>query len=427
MSQNRGCRLNRSVNILILTTIDYSSQISLLDSGDRKPDRLIPCEAVRVVTIIRIALIIPTLDRSGAEKQLTLLACGLPRDRFDVRVLLLTRAGPYADDLQQAQIPVTVLGKRAKFDPTAFWRLRSWLKDVQPDVIHTWLFAANAYGRLASGVVPKAKVVVSERCVDSWKQPWQLWLDRRLISRTDRLVGNSQSVVEFYRDLGVPTEKLVCIPNGIECVAPPAIDRSALLHELGWPEDAFVAGFIGRLAPQKRVDDLIFAVETLRHARPSLRLLLVGDGPQREYLEQFAREVGGADYVRFVGHQTDTARWLDLMDAFCLASSFEGMSNSLMEAMAAGKPEIVSDIPPNRELVVPAETGYLVPTGDRVAYMQFLRALMDDPQLREQLGSAGQLRMQQHFGVSQMIDRYAKLYEQLCDDETDHKSPTTAD
>lgn len=366
-----------------------------------------------VVTKKRIALIIPTLDRSGAEKQFTLLACGLPRDRFDPHVALLTRSGPYAEQLAAANVPVTLLGKRSKLDPSALWKLRGWLKSVQPDIIHTWLFAANAYGRMAAGVAPKAKIVVSERCVDSWKSGWQLWLDRKLISRTDRLVGNSQAVVEFYRQHGVPAEKLVCIPNGIECPPAVTIDRSALLRELGWPEGAFVAGFIGRLAEQKRIDDLIFAVEALRHARPTVRLLIIGDGPLRDRLEAFACDVGCAEQVRFLGHRSDVDQWLALMDVFCLASSFEGLSNSLMEAMAAGKPCLASDIPPNRELITPGETGLLVPVGDRVAYMQFLRVIVDDEELRSRIGSAARERMRQEFSVEKMVENYLNLYDGL--------------
>jgi glycosyltransferase involved in cell wall biosynthesis len=368
---------------------------------------------VTVVTKKRIALMIPTLDRSGAEKQFTLLASGLPRDLFDVHVLLLTRSGPYEKPLRSAGIPITLLGKRFKLDVAAFWRLRSWLKHLKPDIIHTWLFAANAYGRLASRVVPAAKLVVSERCVDSWKRGWQLWLDQRLIRRTDRLVGNSQSVVEFYRKLGIPAAKLVCIPNGIDCPPPMVVDRSRLLTELGWPEDSFVAGFIGRLAEQKRVDDLIFSVETLRQTRPRLKLLVVGDGPLRERLERFTRDVGCSEHVRFLGHRDDVDRWLAFMDVFCLASSFEGMSNSLMEAMAASKPVVVSDIPPNRELVIQGETGFLSPVGDRVAYMQFLRLLIDDADLRRRLGNAGRRRMEENFSVAQMVRRYTELYDTL--------------
>lgn len=361
----------------------------------------------------RLALIIPTLDRSGAEKQFTLLVTGLPQAEFDVHVLALTRGGPFEEPLRAAGIPVTILGKRWKFDPQTYWRLKEWLKALQPDVIHTWLFAGNAYGRLAAKACPHAKIVVSERCVDSWKQGWQLWLDRRLIARTDRLVGNSQSVVEFYRGLGVPGEKLVCIPNGIEVPTRIEIDRTAMLRELGWPDDAFVAGYIGRMADQKRVDDLIFAVETLRQTRLNLRLLLIGDGPKLERLQQFSRDVGCAEHVRFLGHRDDAERWLTLMDTFCLASSFEGMSNSLMEALAAGKPVVVSDIPPNRELVTQGETGFLAPTGDRVAYMQFLRLLIDDRALGEKLGTAARTRMHADFSVAGMIRKYADLYAQV--------------
>jgi len=100
--------------------------------------------------------------------------------RGSVHVLALTRPGPYATDLAAAGIPVTVLGKRLKCDPAAWWKLRKFLKDWQPDVLHTWLFAANSYARLAAGGHPRYPIIVSERCVDSWKSGWQLWLDRKL-------------------------------------------------------------------------------------------------------------------------------------------------------------------------------------------------------------------------------------------------------
>ncbi len=396
----------------------------------------------------RVVLLIPTLDRSGAEKQFTLLATGLPRDEFDVRAIALTRGGPYADELQAAGIPVTVIGKRAKFDPFSFWRLRAELVRQAPDILHTWLFSANAYGRLCAHAIPRAKVVVSERCVDSWKANWQLWLDRRLIARTDRLVGNSASVVEFYRELGVPSEKLVCVPNGIECepieieCEPPTplplplalalalsrppkrrcpsrgegtkpSRREQLLAELNLPPDSFVVGFIGRLAKQKRVEDLIWAVEILRQIRPQLQLVVIGDGPERERLERFARDIHCDRHVTFLGHREDAARFLPAFDVFGLASSFEGMSNSVMEAMSAGLPIVASDIPPNRELVVQSETGFLFKLADTVGIMQFVRRLIDEPGLAEQLGQAGQERIQREFNIPRMIEGYASIYREL--------------
>ncbi len=359
---------------------------------------------------------IPTLDRSGAEKQFTLLATGLPRDEFDVSAIALTRGGPYEQQLAAANIPLTIIGKRAKFDPFSFSRLRAELRRLQPDILHTWLFAANAYGRLCAGVVPQAKIVVSERCVDSWKAGWQHWLDRRLLGRTDRLIGNSPSVVEFYRERGIPPEKLGCIPNGIEVPAAVANDpqvRRALLTELGLPADAFVAGYIGRLAKQKRVEDLLWTVETLRQIRPRLYLVIVGDGPERERLERFAHDIGVTDYVRFLGHREDASRWMQLFDVFCLASSFEGMSNSIMEAMSLGKPVIASDIPANRELVVQDETGFLPKLTDTVGFMQFLRQLIDEPGLKEKLGQAGRERIQRTFNIPRMVEAYAAVYREL--------------
>lgn len=365
----------------------------------------------------RIVMLIPTLDRSGAEKQFTLLATRLPKDEFDVSAIALTRGGPFADELAASGVPLTVIGKRSKFDPFSFIRLRSELKRLQPQILHTWLFAANAYGRLCAGIVPHTKIIVSERCVDSWKAGWQHWLDRRLIDRTDRLIGNSQSVVDFYRESGVPAGKLACIPNGIDIPrnheSSDSSERQAILGELGFPADAFVIGFVGRLAKQKRVEDLLWTVETLRQIRPQLYLVLVGDGPERERLEKFAHDIGVTHHVRFLGHREDVSRWLKLFDVFCLASSFEGMSNSIMEAMAVGKPVIASDIPANRELVVQDETGFLPKLADSVGFMQFLRRLIDEPALRKRMGEAGRERIQQFFSIPRMVDAYAAVYRDL--------------
>jgi hypothetical protein len=140
------------------------------------------------VTRLRIAYVIPTLDQSGAEKQLTLLAELLPREEFEPHVIALTRGGPYAERLQAAGLPVTVLGKRWKFDPFAWRSLARALRQLQPDIVHTWLFAANTYGRYALPRRPRPKVIVSERCVDSWKAGWQLGECRRLL----RSIGIAQ-------------------------------------------------------------------------------------------------------------------------------------------------------------------------------------------------------------------------------------------
>ncbi len=358
-------------------------------------------------------MLIPTLDQSGAEKQLTLLAEQLPHDEFEVRVVALTRGGPYAKRLAESGIHVTVLHKRFRFDPLAYWHVRRLIAQWRPDVLHTWLFAANAYGRLAAGPHAPFPIIVSERCVDSWKSGWQHWLDRRLAPRTARLVGNSCSVLEYYAEQGFPRERLAVIYNGIDAGISAAFDRDARLAELGLPPEARVVGYVGRLARQKRVADLIWALELIRILQDEVYLVIVGDGPERSRLEQFARDIQIERRVRFLGHREDAVRLFPLMNVFWLASDFEGLSNSLMEAQAAGIPAVVSNIGPNRELVISGETGYVVPVGDRVAFAQYTERLLTDTALAEQMGRAARLRMSQEFGVRRMVEAYAALYREV--------------
>jgi glycosyltransferase involved in cell wall biosynthesis len=367
--------------------------------------------------VTRVLLLIPTLDRSGAEQQLTLLATRLPRDEFDVRVATLTRGGPFEDVLKQAGIGVIHLRKRFKFDPVALWRLRRLLRDWQPHILHTWLFAANAYGRLAVGRHRRCKVIVSERCVDSWKSDWQLWLDRRLVSRTDLLVGNAQSVAEFYEQQGIPKSCLRVVPNGIGLPTDAPPSRKQFLAGLEISQQAKIVGYIGRLAKQKRVRDLIWAFELLRSLHDEVHLLIVGDGPERPALEQFARDIQADRQIHFLGHRHDARQLLPLLDVFWLASEFEGLSNSVMEVMAAGVPVVVSDIPPNRELVVPGETGFVVPLGDRVAFAQFTAKLLTDPELAQRLGADARERIRTEFSIDKMVAGYVKLYRELMKDE----------
>jgi glycosyltransferase involved in cell wall biosynthesis len=363
--------------------------------------------------VIKLLLLIPTLDRSGAEKQLMLLATHLARTEFAVHVAALTRRGPYAAELEAAGIPVTVLNKRFKCDPLAYGRLRKFLRECRPDILHTWLFAANAYGRLAAGPRPSFPIVVSERCVDSWKAGWQLWLDRKLAGRTARLVGNSRSVAEFYGAQGVPQEKLAVIHNGIDLPSFPTEARDTLRKELGISPESRVVGFVGRLASQKRVMDLIWAFELIRVMHGEVVFVIAGDGPERAKLEYFAHRLEISGRVTFLGHRDDAPRLLPALDVFWLASEFEGQSNSIMEAMAAGLPVVASNIPPNRELVVDGETGYLAPVGDRVAFAQFAERILLNRALARQLGTAGRERIAGHFSVERMVERYSQLYREV--------------
>jgi glycosyltransferase involved in cell wall biosynthesis len=352
--------------------------------------------------------------RGGAEKQLALLACGLPRDEFDVHVAVLTRTGPLEEQLGQAGVPVTLIGKRWKIDPSAYWRLRRHIRQMQPDIVHTWLFAANAYGRQAAMSAGVKHIVAGERCVDPWKGPVQLSIDRVLARYTERIVTNSSGVREFYAARGLPAEKFTLIANGIGPFQPvPRAARDELLAELQLPADARLVGAIGRLWPQKRVKDLIWAMDLLKSARDDAHLLIIGDGPQRQRLVRYRDQNQIADRVHFLGERGDVPRIVEHLDCLWLASEYEGQSNAIMEAMAAGVSVVATDIAGNRDLVVPGETGFLVPVGDRAAFTRHTHHLLDDAGLARRLGDAGRRRMLEEFSVERMIERHASLYRQL--------------
>ena len=361
----------------------------------------------------RILHIIPSLDRGGAEKQLVLLSAGLAERGWDVHVCALTRGGPRAAELAAHGVPTTVIGKAWQADPVSLWHLARHIRRLRPAVVHTWLFAANAYGRAAARWEHMPHLVASERSVDPWKKVHQWWIDRRLARVTDAIVVNSQGVRDFYVQHGLPAEKFRVIANGVEPARPSTVDRARLLAELGLPANARLIGGIGRLWPQKRWRDVIWAMDLLKVLRDDVHFLIIGAGPERKRLARYRDMVRLREQVHFVGERSDVLELLPHFDLVWLASGYEGMPNALLEAMAAGVPVVASDIPGTRELVVPRETGYLVQVGDRAGYSRYALKILSDPELGRQLGEAGRRRVLEHFGLSAMVDRTAALYREI--------------
>jgi len=367
----------------------------------------------------RILHVIPSLDRAGAEKQMTLLVRGLPRAEFDVHVCALTRGGPLAADLRKAEIPVTLIGKRWRIDPQACWRLSRLVARLRPDLIHTWLFAANAYGRAAGIACGVKHLMAGERCVDPWKGWLELAIDRCLARYTARIVVNSPGVREFYVRHGLPAGKFRVIPNGIPPAEPSPTTREALLAELGLPAGSYLVGAVGRLWPQKRIKDAIWVADMLKFIRDDVHLLIVGDGPHRDRLRRFRDQVEVRDKVHFLGHRDDVPRLMPHFDVLWSTSAYEGQSNAILEAMAAGVPVVATDIPGTRDLVVHEKTGFLVSVHcldaqrRRAAFARHTNILLNDPEMARRLGEAGRQRALEEFSVEQMVRRHADLYRKV--------------
>lgn len=358
----------------------------------------------------RIAFIIPTMVRGGAEKQLSLLASNLPRDEFDPHVFLLTHDGPLSDELRRRDIPVTLIGKRWKADPTAFVRLRRELKRLAPDIVHTWLFAANSFGRAAAISAAVPRIIASERSVDPWKTAMHAVIDRALARRTQCITTNSSGVRDFYIRRGIAAELFRIIPNGILPRQVADVPRDEILRRLEVPPNRKLILAVGRLWPQKRYRDLIWAAELLATLREDTTLVIVGDGPQSGELLRHRDAVTTPAHVRFAGARDDVAELLSAADTFWIGSEYEGQSNAVIEAMQAGVPVIASDIPGNRDLVVPGQTGRLVKLGDAADFARQTNLLLDRPEQAISLGTAAKQRIASEFTVAAMINAHAALY-----------------
>ncbi len=367
--------------------------------------------------MLKVLQLIPSLDRSGAEKQMVLLATKLPRDRFAVEVATLSRSGSFEAELRSAGIPVTAISKRFRIDPFALRRLTRFLRANQFDVVQTWLFAASAYGRVAAHLAQVPVVVVAEMAVDLWKGNLERAIDRRLARWCDRVVGNSNAVVDFYRELGVPNDRLAMIYSGADD-EPPVIDRTRVRAELGIDLAAPLILFAGRLAEQKCVGDLLKALDLLHHVQPDARSLIVGDGPLREPLEEIACLYRLEDHVQFLGHRDDVPALLAAADVLVLPSAYEGLPNVVLEAMRFRKPVVATAAPGTTEVVVDGVTGLLVPVGDPPRLTRALRDVIRDPALAARMGAAGRDRVENHFRVDAMVDQFAQLYESI------HRSKT---
>jgi glycosyltransferase involved in cell wall biosynthesis len=179
------------------------------------------------------------------------------------------------------------------------------------------------------------------------------------------------------------------------------------------PENSRLIGLVGRLWPQKRVKDAIWAADLLKVIHDDVHLLVIGDGPQRDRLRRFRDQCHIRDKVHFRGERGDVPRLLPHFNVLWSTSGYEGQSNVILEALAAGVPVVATDIPGTRELVVSGTTGYLVPLGDRAAFARYTERLLNDASLAAQFAAAGRDRVQCEFSVEKMIERHVELYREV--------------
>ena len=343
------------------------------------------------------------LGPTAAARQLALLAANLPRDRFAAEVLALgPAAGPTAESLQTADVPVRSVPVRHMLDFGGVRRLRKAVVATGPAVVHAWgPFAARVSGLLGARVVASAAADPSTGVTG--------WLTARQLHRAARVVAASWAEGERYRRLGVPADHLTRIGPAVGSPGP-VPDAAAVRRELGIPPHARLVVAGDRLDPAAGLRDAVWAFDILRYDHPDLYLVLVGDGPERANLEAFGRALAFDDFrVRFVGPRPEL---FALADVVWVAHDRGGVEVAL-EAMAAGRPVVGAKTADLAELIEDGATGLLAARGDRPALAAKAKLLLDDAGLRQRIGEAGRARVRERFSVGRMVEQFARVYGEL--------------
>ena len=360
----------------------------------------------------RVIYLITDLDIGGAEKSLFQVATRLPRDEFSMQVITLTGGGKIAKWLEEEGIPVTSLDIKRVWDLAGLIRLRGLLKSLRPHILHTFLFHANILGRVAAAGLGAHAVISSVRVADR-RFKWHLALDWLSSPLMDLEVCVSEGVRRFTETRAkIPRRKLTVIPNGVD-LAEFEEKGERIRKNLRLPPDVPLIVTIGRLERQKGISFFLQAAREVLQEFPQARFLIVGKGPDEGKLISLARNLGIKKAVRFLGFRNDVPEVLAAADMFVLASLWEGMPNVVLEAMASGKPVVGTQVEGTEELVIPGETGLLVPPADAKALARNICRLIQESGLARRMGQAARKQVKEHYTVQTMVERYAQLYRDI--------------
>jgi sugar transferase (PEP-CTERM/EpsH1 system associated) len=365
---------------------------------------------------IRILHVVNSLGSGGLENGLVNLAGCLPE--FEHVVVATRSLGPNAARLERLGARVECLNfpDEGRFGTPA---IASVIRRFAPGVVHSrnWgAIEAVFAGRWAGG----CGLVHSEHGMEAGAEAPQpcrrRWLRRMAFEAADRVVAVSRQLGEFHaRRTGFPEARIEVIHNGVDCRRFRAGEdaRRCMRRELGLDDDAFCVGCVANLLPVKDHMTLLRAFAAHAAGPGRRRLLLAGEGPERERVEAFVRshhECTGR--VCFLGSTTRVAELLNALDVFVLPSLNEGISNALLEAMASGVPVVATAAGGNPEVVETGVSGMLFPPGDHAALGECLHLLEGRPDLRLRLGRGAARRVREAFSLEAMASSWRGVYEE---------------
>jgi glycosyltransferase involved in cell wall biosynthesis len=366
--------------------------------------------------VVRVLHLINTLSVGGAELHLLILCRYLKRLGIEMVVVHLKEgrgSRPLRSDFEAAGIPVFYLEGEGVDLIRPWLRLRHLLKQEKPNILHTHLPRADLLGFLArlSGFSGSWICSVHGIYANHWRGRKTLPLFKLIWRQADRVIAISRAVKEWLvKDCGLAPEKVQVVYYGIELE--PWGSPSQDLRSKWELNGNLLVGTIGRLEPVKGHDVLIQAMSSVVRQLPRTTLLIAGHDPwgYGRVLKGLTAQLGLGEHVRFLGFQDDVPSFLHALDVFAFASRSEGFGQVVIEAMAAGKPVVVSRIAPLTEIVVDGETGLWAEPGIPESFAEKIRWLLTHPEDARAMGRRGQERVSTFFSAARMAQEMRNVY-----------------
>ena len=367
--------------------------------------------------------VIYALGTGGLENGLVNVVNRTPPERYRHAIVCLTESRAFAGRITSPGVEIVELHKQPGHDPAMYLRLWRALRRLSPDIVHTRNLAALETQSLGV-LMPRTKRVHGEHGRDvedidgsNWKYRW---LRRAMSLLVHQYIAVSRDLADWLGSaIGIRPDRIHQIYNGVDQQKfVPAATRAENILPPGFaPSEGVVLCTVGRLVEVKDQASLVEAFHLLleRHPRwrDSARLVLVGDGPLGPRLARQVADLGLEQQVWFAGEREDTHRLLQAADIFVLPSLGEGISNTLLEAMATGLPAVATDVGGNPELVEEGASGFLVPVSEPPALADALEKLVESASLRRRFGERALQTVRDRHNWDGTVEAYLGVYDAL--------------
>jgi glycosyltransferase involved in cell wall biosynthesis len=363
---------------------------------------------------IRVMFVIGSLEIGGAQKHVYDLLRSLPRERYDLDVVIFKRGGFYYEKVKELGISLHNLDICNKKD--LVFKFAHFIRVVQrlrPDVMHLFLFYSSVYGSVAAAFCrPSPAVIFSKRSMGLQISATRRLAYRHLImSRADVVTAVSQPVADQCIRLGVSPKLVQVVENGIEWSD--HAERGRLREALGLSHAVPLVGTVGSMTARKRQHLLLQAAPLILARKPDVHFVIMGDGVLRRELVSASEALGIKEHVHLPGVLAPATRYLADLSVFVLPSSEEGTSNALLEAMMLGVPCVASDIPSNRQVIAHGETGQLVDVACPSQLADAVLRMLEDPAAAARLAAGARDRVAGHYRLNESVATNASLYDTL--------------